>query len=278
MASGTSWSGLKSGLDRLTDLGTVRRVVVPVAIIVAWVLVSTSDLVRDVFLPSPGELWDAFRGLESNLGAALRSSVTMVIVGFGIGTSLGIGLGLFLGYSKHMRELLGGVLDFLRPVPIFALIPLFILWFGIGKTPQITLIALGTSVILGVTTVEAIKNVNPVHIRAALTLGASRLEIYRTIIVPSIFPHLIGAIRVAAAAAWGLDVAAEFIGAQEGLGYLMIIRQQYLDTSSLLLIVIIYSILAVGFDFLIRMAARPALRWTERGTRTGVVASIVGQT
>ena len=272
------WSGFGRGLDRLADLATVRRVVVPTAIIVAWVLVSTSDLIRDIFLPSPGELWEAFQGLESNLGPALQSSVLMVIIGWGIGTSLGISLGLFLGYSKIMRELFGGVLDFVRPVPIFALIPLFILWFGIGKSPQITLIALGTSVILGVTTVEAIKNVNPVHIRAGLTLGANRRDIYRTVIVPSIFPHLLGAIRVSAAAAWGLDVAAEFIGAQEGLGYLMIIRQQYLDTASLLLIVIIYSVLAVGFDYLIRLSSRPALRWTERGSRTGVVASIVGQT
>ena len=181
-----------------------------------------------------------------------------------------------MAYSKIVRELFGGVLDFIRPVPVFALIPMFVLWFGIGRTPQIVLIALGTSVILGVTTIEAIRNLNPVHIRAALTLGSSRPRIYRTIVVPSITPHLLRAIRVAAAAAWGLDVAAEFIGAQNGLGYLMIVRTTYLDTAGIVVIVLIYSICALVLDFIIRTIANRIVRWTDRSVRSGVVASIVG--
>src|SRR5262249_40254826 len=166
---------------------------------------------------------------------------------------------------------------FIRPVPVFALIPLFVLWFGIGRMPQIVLIALGTSVILGVTTIEAVRNIAPVYVRAALTLGASRAQIYRTVLVPSIIPHLMGAIRVAAAASWGLDVAAEFIGAQNGLGYLMIVQETYLNTAGIMVIVLIYSLLALGLDTIIRLAERPITRWTERGVRTGVVAGILGQ-
>src|SRR5690606_35680291 len=138
-----------------------------------------------------------------------------------------------------IRDLLSDLMDIMRPVPVFALIPLFALWFGIGIAPQIAIIALGTSMILGVTTVSAIRNVSPVHIKAALTLGATRGAVYRTVIVPSIVPHLLGSVRVAAAASWGLDVAAEFHGAQQGLGYTMIVRQQYRDTSGIILICII---------------------------------------
>jgi ABC-type nitrate/sulfonate/bicarbonate transport system permease component len=255
----------------------LKKLLVPMLIIGAWVAVTEANLVANIFLPPLGDVWEAFRAMEDRLPGALAQSVSMTLVGFFIGTLLGITLGLAMAYSLTVRELFGGVLDFIRPVPVFALIPLFVLWFGIGRMPQIVLIALGTSVILGVTTIEAIRNIAPVYVRAALTLGASRLDIYRTVIVPSIVPHLMGAIRVAAAASWGLDVAAEFIGAQNGLGYLMIVQQTYLNTAGIIVIVLIYSLLALGLDTLIRFAERPVTRWTERGVRHGVVAAIVGR-
>jgi ABC-type nitrate/sulfonate/bicarbonate transport system permease component len=262
---------------RLLAYAAIRKVLVPLVLLVAWIAVSETRLVGGIFLPSPGDLWTALDGMRPQLPGALAASVTMTLLGFVIGTSLGIAMGLAMAYSRVVRELFGGVLDFIRPVPVFALIPMFVLWFGIGRAPQITLIALGTSVILGVTTIEAIRNVAPVYVRASLTLGANRSTIYRTVILPSILPHLLGAIRVAAAASWGLDVAAEFIGAQNGLGYLMIIRQNYLDTAAIVVIVIIYSLLALGLDWIIRAAERPFTRWTERHAGPGVVASIVGR-
>lgn len=253
-----------------------RRVVAPALIIGAWVGVSQAGLVSGIFLPRASALWHAFQGMQSVYPQALLSSVTMTLAGFALGSLLGIGLGLGMAYSRVARELLGGVIDFIRPVPVFALIPLFVLWLGIGRTPQIALITLGTSVILGVTTLEAVRNVPTVYIRAALTLGASRWTVYRTVIVPWILPHLLGAIRVAAAASWGLDVAAEFIGAQSGLGYLMIVRESYLDTASLIDIVLTYSILAVTLDLVIRNAERPLTRWTERQSARGIVGAILG--
>ncbi len=90
------------------------------------------------------------------------------------------------------------------PVPTFALIPLFVLWFGLGLAPQIAIIMFGTSIILGLATIEAVKNVPPIYIKAAFLLGANRMTIYRTVILPAILPHLMGAIRAAAAGAWGV--------------------------------------------------------------------------
>jgi ABC-type nitrate/sulfonate/bicarbonate transport system permease component len=200
----------------------------------------------------------------------------MTLTGFAIGTAFGTISGLLMAYNRTVRDLLGTVFDFLRPVPVFALIPLFILWFGIGRTPQVALIAMGTSVVLGVTTLEAIRNVPSIYVRAALTLGANRQQVYRTVIVPHIIPHLIGAIRVAAAASWGLDVAAEFMGSQQGMGYLIIIQQIYLRTAGIVTLVIIYSLLAVTFDTIIQMVERYVTRWTERRVSRGVVGSIVG--
>ena len=266
-------------------LRITRRLVVPVLLLGTWTIITyiwplvfDTRLIRPIFLPGPQDLIKAGTQMAPYLPEAMLSSVSMTLLGFLLGTALGIAIGLAMAYSKNTRELFGGILDFLRPVPALALIPLFILWFGIGKGPQIALIVFGTSVILGLTTIEAIRNVQPVYIRAALTMGASRGYIYRTVILPSIMPHILGAVRVAGVASWGLDVAAEFIGAQTGLGYLIIVRQQYLDTPGILLIVIIFSVLAIALDLAIRVFERPVTKWTERGVRRGIVASVIGAT
>lgn len=254
----------------------LRRLALPVTLLAAWAVVTESRFVASLFLPSPTDLARSFASLSSQLPGSIVASTTMTLLGFALGTALGMILGLSMAYSRFTRDVFGGVLDFMRPVPIFALIPLFILWFGLGAAPQVAIIVLGTSLIIGVTTIEAIKNVPPVFVRAALVLGASRFDIYRTIIIPSIVPHLLGAVRVAAATSWGLSVAGEFIGAQVGLGYLMIVRQQYLDTSGVVLIVLIYCTLALLLDRLIVLAERPITRWSDRGNKRGIVASIVG--
>jgi len=252
------------------------KIIVPLAIIIIWLIVSFLKLVRPIFIPPPEALWKSFLGMYKLLPKAILTTVSMTLVGFGIGVAFGTISGLAMAYNKTIRDLLGAIFDFTRPVPVFALIPLFILWFGIGRAPQIALIALGTSVVLGVTTLEAIRNVPTIYVRAALTLGADRQRIYSTVIVPFIIPHLIGAIRVAAAASWGLDVAAEFMGSQAGLGYLIILQQTYLRTSGIILLVIIYSILAVLMDTIIAKFEQRVTRWTERRSSVGVVASIVG--
>lgn len=254
------------------------KIAVPLALILLWIVVSRLELVKPIFVPPPAAVWKAFLGMYKLLPGSILTTVTMTLTGFGIGVVFGAASGLIMAYNKTIRNLLGALFDFSRPVPVFALIPLFILWFGIGRAPQIALIALGTSVVLGVTTLEAIRNVPTIYIRAALTLGAGRQKIYSTVIVPYIIPHLIGAIRVAAAASWGLDVAAEFMGSQAGLGYLIILQQTYLRTAGIILLVAIYSIIAVLMDTLIAWAERRITRWTERRSSIGVVASIVGST
>jgi ABC-type nitrate/sulfonate/bicarbonate transport system permease component len=254
----------------------LSKMTVPILLLIVWLVVTQFKMVRPIFVPGPQNLWTSFLGLYKILPGAILTTVMMTLSGYAIGVAFGTISGLVMAYSKIIRDLMGTIFDFMRPVPVFALIPLFILWFGIGRAPQIALIALGTSVVLGVTTLEAIRNVPTIYVRAALTLGADRQQIYSTVIVPYIIPHLIGAIRVAAAASWGLDVAAEFMGSQTGLGYLIIMQQTYLRTAGIILLVIVYSILAVIMDKIIARIEKKITRWTERRTSIGVVASIVG--
>lgn len=256
----------------------IRRAAMPMAVALVWAVVTTAGLIDPVFVPSPAGLVAAFKELWPRLPGAIIASTAMTIAGFVGGSALGLGLGLAMTYSRTIRDLFGGVIDVLRPVPTFALIPLFVLWFGLGKAPQIALIMFGTAIILSLATLEAVRNVPTIYIRAALLFGADRWTVYKTIIVPSITPHLLGATRAAAAASWGRDVAAEFIGAQTGLGYLMIIHSQVLDTAGIVVIIIVYSLLAIALDTLIRLIQRPITAWTGRDASIGAEAAILGAT
>lgn len=242
-----------------------KSLIVVLVFLPVWLIITSMDLVDPVFIPGPINLWDSFLGMKDLLPEATLRSIGITLSGFGLGSLVGLLMGLSMAYSKTFQDTTGPVFDFIRPIPIFALIPLFLLWFGPEMGTQIAFVALGVSVLLGLTTYEAVKNISVVYIRAAFNLGASRLRVYRTVVLPCIFPHLIGAIRVAAAAAWGLDVAAEFMGAQLGLGYLMIVQQIYLNTAGIIVIVIIYSILAISFDLVLRKLESSVTRWTERG-------------
>jgi ABC-type nitrate/sulfonate/bicarbonate transport system permease component len=252
------------------------RALVPTLLIALWCVCSYGGVVKAIYLPTPTAMWRAFADMRDALPGALATSVSMTLGGYGLGLVIGVSMGLGFAYSKTLRDLFGGVLDFIRPAPVFALIPLFLLWFGIGRGPQVALIALGTSVVLSVTTLDAVRNVNPTHVRAAATLGASRRRIYTSVVLPSILPHLLGAVRFAAVAAWGLDVAAELIGSQNGLGYLMMVREQYLDTAGILVIVFIYGLLATVLDRVIVVLERPLTTWTTRDANADATAAAFG--
>ena len=243
----------------------LRAALIAGVLFVIWVLLTiVFKVVRPIILPSPVNLYNAFVKLAPNLPAAVLASLGITMSGFGIGVLIGLGMGLMMAYSATFLQTAGPFMEATRPVPTFALIPLFMLWFGLGQWPQILLIALGVSAILGVQTYEAIRNMPIVYVRAAFNLGAKKGYVFRTVVIPYIVPHLIGAIRVAAATSWGLDVAAEFMGVQVGLGYTMIVQQMYLNTAGIIVVVVIYSCLAIIFDQIIRRIERYATRWTDR--------------
>lgn len=240
-------------------------VIVILGLLILWVLATSAfGLIRPSILPSPFGIYNAYVDLSSSLGSAIIASIRITMSGLVIGLVIGTIVGLIMAYSKAFMDIVGPLMEFSRPVPVFALIPLFILWFGLGLLPQILLIALGVMAIMGVQTYEAIRNMPMVYINAAFNLGASKGQVFRTVVLPYIFPHLIGAIRVAAASAWGLDVAAEFMGVQVGLGYQMIMQQVYLNTAGIIAIVIVYSFLAITLDKLIQVLQDRLTRWTER--------------
>lgn len=241
-----------------------RKILLIAIFFIVWIGVVRIFHIKPIYLPGPEDIIQSFIAMRDSLPGAIMSSLRITLSGFCIGAVLGVGMGLLMAYSKTFMNIIGPFMEFTRPIPVFAMIPLFMIWFGLGLWPQILLVALGVSTVLGVQTYEAVRNIPTVYINAAYNLGAKKSVMFKTVICPYIVPHLIGAIRVAAATSWGLDVAAEFMGVQSGLGYTMIVRQMYLDTPAIIAVVLIYSVLAIILDQIIRLLERKLTKWTER--------------
>ena len=264
------------GVLRPRLLSVVKALVVPVSALGLWVGLSEAHVVGSIFLPSPQALWSVAKAIGPQLPSAYGISLRMVFGGLAIGSVSGITVGLLFGYSKVARDVFELTLDTIRPIPIFALIPLFILWFGIGVWPQTALVSLGVFLILSFTTIEAVRSLPRIYVRAALTCGASRFQIYRTVVLPAIVPNLVVGIRYGAIAAWGLDVAAEFSGSEQGLGYIMIIREEYLDTAGIVLVVLIFCLSAIILDRSLRYVGRFLMPWNPRIAEKGFIAELLG--
>jgi len=233
-------------------------------LIAVWLVLTLGGFVKPLFLPGPRQLYDVLSTSYAELSKHMGYTLMRQFSGFFIGSALGIVAGLLIASNRYVQALMDPVIEILRPVPPLAIIPMLILWLGIGPVPQILLVIFGCFVILVVSTVEAVKNVPKIYTNAARTLGASWFYTYRTVILPAIVPSLVGAIRVAAGASFGLVVAAEFMGAQEGIGYYMIIAQRYLRTDMILVSIVLISAVAWIVDQLIRKIEKRMTRWSER--------------
>ena len=197
------------------------------------------SLVRKFIFPSPRQVLYAVIRLSDIIPLDIVYSLTILIIGFSFGAILGVIIGLLMSYNKTIDAILDPIVESIRPVPVIAMIPFLIMWFGIGEAGKIFLITLGVFAIIVVSTLEAVKNVPKIYIRAAKTLGASNNQIFQTIIIPGMLPGLIGPLRVATALSFTLVVAAEFMGAQNGIGYRIMEARRLFYTDVILLNVVL---------------------------------------
>jgi ABC-type nitrate/sulfonate/bicarbonate transport system permease component len=232
----------------------------------AWFAVTAQgfNLVRPIKFPSPIMVVQAAVRTADLIPLDALATVSRVLFGFIVGTLLGLGLGLAMSYNKKVYYFFDPLIESIRPVPVIAMIPFFLMWFGIGEAGKLLLITLGVFAIIVVSTVEAIKNVPKIYVLAAQTLGASKLQLFRTVLVPAIVPQLIGPMRVAAALSFTLVVAAEFMGANAGLGFRILEARRLFSTDVIMLGVVLIGILSAIADALIRRGAAYLTRWSER--------------
>jgi taurine transport system permease protein len=244
---------------------TMVSVVSIIVLIALWyTLTDATQTVPELDFPSIRESWDAVTTLGTTLSSDAAATAYRMVVSWAIGCALGIAVGLWMARSKLFYHVVNPWIEALRPAPIIALIPFTLVWFGLSDTGRIVLGVLAAFMTLVVTTATAARNVNPVAVRAARSLGASQGQVYRSIVLPAIFPQLVAALRVAAALCWGVIVAAEFLGAQSGIGELVLTASNSVNTPVVLVGTVCVTLEAFIFEALLRIVTSRLTRWVER--------------
>ncbi len=212
--------------------------------------------------------------LAAFLAVISNSLDTMVrlYTGLALGVVLGGVLGLSVSFSRLTRRLLARPVEFLRTLPLLAMVPLFQIWFGIDFIGKVAFVAYGTGVIIFAGIVNAVGNVPQIYIDNARMLGATRLELYRSVILPAIFPELRASILLSLGTAWAAALGAEYLGAQSGLGYIIVYSEQFAYLDRMFLVALLFVLYASASYALFEAASRRLLRWTARAGREIVVA------
>jgi sulfonate transport system permease protein len=243
----------------------------PVSAALAWETIVRLGLSSGRLVPPPSRVFVTIMELARSGELALHVTATMtrVMTGFGLGVITGTLLGAVSGYWGLARRLLDPTIQALRAIPSLAWVPLFILWLGIFETSKIALIAIGVffPVYLGV--MGAILSVDRKIVEVGRAFRLSGPAMIRRILLPAVLPAYVVALRVGLGLGWMFVVAAELMGASEGLGYLLIDGQQLGKPAQILAAIVIFAILGKTTDWLIEIAAAPLLRWQDAFSRQG---------
>lgn len=239
------------------------RIASPVVLLALWQLCSALGVIPQRVLPAPSLIAKA--GLElvrdGQLADALHVSGGRVAEALLLGGLIGTGLGIAVGLSSWFEAVADPPLQMVRALPHLGLIPLFILWFGIGELPKVLLVALGVVFPLYLNTFSAIRQVDLKLLETAQVLGFTLWQRLTTIIVPSATPQVLVGLRQALAAAWLTLIVAEQINADKGVGYLINNARDMLRIDVIIFGLIIYALLGIATDALVRLLERRASRY-----------------
>jgi ABC-type nitrate/sulfonate/bicarbonate transport system permease component len=221
------------------------------------------ELFNPIFLPGPwlvlGNVLDmAIRG---QLWIHLATTLERVALGFAAGAALGVGLGLAAGQLRPIRYVVEPLVELLRPIPPLAVLPMFIVWVGIGETSKIGFITYATFFPIFLTTVTGVRQIDPILLRAAQSLGARGLGLFTRVILPAALPDILTGIRLGVALAFFVIVISEFIGAEHGLGYLINDGRNFFLVPQMLGAAVVLGLLGYAGNGLVRLLERRLTRW-----------------
>jgi len=274
MSDASTPTGSSSARDAARWLRPVLGLLLPVALAVIWELVVYFGWSSGRLVPPPSRIFATFAELarSGELWRHTLATTLRVASGFVLGVVSGTVLGALTGYSFYARRLLDPMLQALRAIPSIAWVPLFILWLGIFEASKVTLIAVGVffPVYLGV--MAAILAVDRKIVEVGRVFRLSGPQMVRRILLPAVLPEFIVSLRSGLGLGWMFVVAAEFLGASEGLGYLLIDGQQLGKPAQIVAAIVAFAIIGKLTDWLIVLATTPLLRWQDAfGNRQGVV-------
>ncbi|MHB8877879.1 MAG: ABC transporter permease [Myxococcaceae bacterium] len=225
----------------------------------------TVPLVSHFFLPPPDEVVKSLLYLifEKDLLSAVGTSALRIAKAFGLSVAVALPLGILMGSFDSVNKFFDPVMAPLRYLPITAFIPLLILWFGIDESQKIAFLFLGTVVFLLPVVVDAVRAVPEELVQTAFTLGASKFQVIRTVLVPAALPQIFDSFRVMNAIAWTYIILAEIVNPQNGIGYILRLAEQHTKPSWSFAGILVVGVIGICTDLVIRGVNGVMFRWRE---------------
>ena len=234
-----------------------------------WQLASSLAWVSPVFLPPPAKVLAAAGKLltqgyvDSTLGQHAWASLSRVFTALFFTVLIAIPAGVVIGVSPVGRGILDPIIEFIRPLPPLAYLPLVIIWFGIGEPAKILVIGLAMLAPIAISTAAGIRSAPISQINAARSFGATRWQVLREVLLPSALPEILTGIRIALGAGWSTLVAAELVAASQGLGFMIESAAQFLVTDVVIVGILVISALAFAFEASLRLLEWMFLPWAR---------------
>ncbi|MFB9794370.1 ABC transporter permease subunit [Shinella granuli] len=236
-------------------------------LLAVWYLTTRLGLINPVLLPPPGAVFRRFLTMlhseyaGSTLFGHIVSSVRLVTISFLGAAAIGVPLGVAMEHSRIVRGMADPVVEFYRPLPPLAYLPLIIVWFGIGFLAKSVLIGVAALAPIIISTRAGVASVPNEMKHAALSMGARKVQVLLHVVLPAALPEIISGLRIGLGVAWSTLVAGEMVAATSGLGHMVLTASNYLETDAVVLGIIIIGIIAVAFELAIRAAQRKFVPW-----------------
>ena len=264
--SGPSRVRFQGGGLPTTAIGTITVA----TIVLLWWLSTRFGWIAPLFLPSPAQVLHTFvvvstRGyMDATLGQHLWASLQRILAAFGGALVTAIPCGVLIGRSRIARGVLDPLIEFYRPIPPLAYLPLIVIWFGIGEFAKALLIYLAIFAPIAISTANGVRSVDVAKLRAAQALGASRTQLIRHVVLPHALPDILSGTRIGLGVGWSTLVAAELIAATRGLGFMVQAASQYLATDVVLVGILVIAVIAFALELGLRALQRRLAPWSGR--------------
>ena len=242
-----------------------------VVLFALWFLITAAGWVKPLFLPAPQAVWQQLllyasgQANDQPLWQHLAASLLRVLAAFALACLTALPLGIAMGSSRVVRGIFDPLLEFYRPLPPLAYLPLIIIWFGIDELPKVLLIYLSCFAPLALAARAGMKSATQEQVHAAASMGASRWQVIRHVILPAALPEMLSGMRIAVGFGWTTLVAAEMVAASLGLGQLVLNASNFLRTDIVLMGIVVIAGVAYGFDLLVRRLERRLVPWKGLG-------------
>jgi len=263
-AATSSFREIGEGNSRWISVATV------LLLLGLWFGATQAGWVKPLFLPSPGAVWQQFfeylsgQANDKPLWQHAFASLSRVLLAFVLACLTAIPLGIAMGVSPWVRGVFDPPLEFYRPLPPLAYLPLIIIWFGIDETPKVLLIYLGCFAPLALAARSGMRSATPEQIHAAYSMGASRWQVIHHVLLPAALPEILVGMRIAIGFGWTTLVAAEMVAASVGLGQMVLNASNFLRSDIVVMGIVVIGLLAYAFDTLMRWAERRLVPWKGR--------------